>query len=129
GVDAVMADTEQVVAALAEATIGGTRTPPRPGAPGGCELAPPWERLTVAEAYARYAGVELEEVVHDEARFYQLMVDVVQPQLGVERPVFLTRWPASMASLARLCPDDPRYAERFEAYAAGVELCNGFGEL
>ena len=44
-------------------------------------------------------------------------------------PVFLTRWPRAMASLARLCPDDARWADRFEAYVDGLELCNGFGEL
>jgi lysyl-tRNA synthetase class 2 len=41
----------------------------------------------------------------------------------------LTRYPASEAALARLCPDDPRFAERFELYACGVELANAFGEL
>src|SRR5687768_18022765 len=43
--------------------------------------------------------------------------------------VFLIEYPASMASLARKKPGDPRVAERFELYVAGVELCNGFGEL
>jgi lysyl-tRNA synthetase class 2 len=49
--------------------------------------------------------------------------------LGLGRPTFLTRYPASEAALARLCPDDPRFAERFELYACGVELANAFGEL
>ena len=43
--------------------------------------------------------------------------------------IVLHRYPAPFASLARLCDDDPRWAERFEVYAGGVELCNGFGEL
>ena len=55
--------------------------------------------------------------------------DEIEPRLGRERPVFLTRYPARMASLARLHADDPSVAERFEAYVAGIELCNGFGEL
>ncbi len=127
GAQEVMADTEALVAAAARAVVGGTVLPAREGRRP--DVAPPWERLTVEEAYARYAGVALADVVDDEERFFRLMVERVQPALGWERPVFLTRWPASMASLARLCPDDPRFAERFEAFVCGIELCNGFGEL
>src|SRR5690606_10955808 len=53
----------------------------------------------------------------------------IEPGLGYPKPVFLTHWPASMASLARLSPEDPRFADRVEAYVDGVELSNGFGEL
>src|SRR5690606_14591168 len=53
----------------------------------------------------------------------------IETKLGWDRPVFLTDWPASMASLARLKASDPRVAERFELYIAGVELANGFFEL
>jgi len=124
GGDAVMADTEAVVAAAAVALHGAPRLP------SGTEVAPPWERLTVADAFRAHAGVEVLDVLPDEERFFRLLVDRVEPALA-ERgaPVWLTRWPASMASLARLCPDDPRWADRFEAYCDGLELCNGFGEL
>jgi lysyl-tRNA synthetase class 2 len=125
GAEEVMADTESMVAEVARALLGTTRLPIRGGRV--VDVAPPWERLSVEEAYRRYAGAALDDL--DEAQFFRLMVETVQPSLGAERPVFLTRWPASMASLARLCPDDPRYAERFEAYVDGLELCNGFGEL
>ncbi|MET0386946.1 MAG: amino acid--tRNA ligase-related protein, partial [Polyangiales bacterium] len=53
----------------------------------------------------------------------------IEPKLGRGRATFLTSYPAPMASLARLSPSDPRFAERFEAYLDGVELCNGFSEL
>jgi lysyl-tRNA synthetase class 2 len=53
----------------------------------------------------------------------------VEPELGLERPTFLIDWPASMAALSRLKADDPRWAERFELYAGGLELANGFSEL
>ncbi len=53
----------------------------------------------------------------------------VEPQLGLGRATVLTRYPASEAALARLCPDDPRFAARFELYACGVELANAFAEL
>jgi len=124
GADEVMADTEAVVAAAARTLHGGTRLP------SGTDVAPPWERQTVAEAFAAHAGVDVLDVLPDEERFFRLLVDSVEPALARrDAPVWLTRWPASMASLARLCPDDPRWADRFEAYADGLELCNGFGEL
>ena len=91
-------------------------------------------RLTVCEAYERFAATPPEETLrlaaHDEDRFYRLLVETVEPALGaLEHAVFLTEYPAPQASLARKKPGDPRVAERFELYVAGVELCNGFGEL
>jgi lysyl-tRNA synthetase class 2 len=88
----------------------------------------------VCEAYATYAGTAPEETLrlaeHDEDRFFRLLVDAVEPALArLDHGVFLTEYPASQASLARKKPEDPRVAERFELYVAGVELCNGFGEL
>jgi len=61
--------------------------------------------------------------------FSRLLCDKVEPNLGLGRPTLLTDYPASEAALARLCPHDPRIAERFELYACGVELANAFGEL
>jgi lysyl-tRNA synthetase class 2 len=88
----------------------------------------------VAQAFQRYAGVDPEEAIGlastDEERFFRLLVDAVEPALEREpRPIFLVDYPAPFASLARLKPGDPRVAERFELYVAGIELCNGFGEL
>ena len=57
------------------------------------------------------------------------MLERVEPALGIERPTFLTEYPASQAALARLKPGDPSVAERFELYAGGLELANGFSEL
>jgi lysyl-tRNA synthetase class 2 len=90
--------------------------------------------MTVCEAYEAYASIAPEETLrlaeHDEDRFYRLLVDVVEPALAREdHGIFLTEYPATQASLARKKPSDPRVAERFELYVAGVELCNGFGEL
>jgi lysyl-tRNA synthetase class 2 len=58
-----------------------------------------------------------------------MLSERVEPQLGRGRPTFLTGWPASMASLARLDPQDPSVAERVEAFVDGMELSNGFSEL
>ncbi len=124
--EAAMADTEQLVAALAT-SIHGRPVIARDGRE--IDLTPPWPRMTVADAFTRHAGVKLDDVLPDDERFFRLLVDRIEPQLGQSQPVFLTHYPASMASLARIHDDDPRYADRFEAYVNGIELCNGFGEL
>lgn len=130
-VEAVMDDTEQLVAGMIHAITGdievtlGERT---------LRCEPPFERLPVAEAFERFAGVDqaraLAMAEDDEEGFFRLLVDRVEPALStLERPVFLTDYPISQASLARAKPGDPRVAERFELYIGGIELCNGFGEL
>lgn len=114
----------------------------------------PLEILTVSEAFERHAGIALETMLPETpggfARFSEAVVALglrvaeddtwpdlfskvlsakIEPQLGLGRATVLTRYPASEAALARLCPGDPRFAERFELYACGVELANAFGEL
>jgi lysyl-tRNA synthetase class 2 len=92
------------------------------------DLTPPWERLTVTEAFARHAGLSVASAMA-EGRFDEIMGLQIEPNLGRNRPVFLTDYPAAQASLARLRPADPSMAERFELYIGGLELCNGFSEL
>ncbi len=124
----IMRDTEQLVA---RATGG--RVVLREGG-RAIDTLPPFERLTVADAFERFANVPPAETFRlaseDEDTFFRLLVDRVEPRLAsLAHAVFLTEYPAPMASLARKKPGDPRVAERFELYVAGVELCNGFGEL
>lgn len=112
------------------------------------------ERLTVAEAFQRHAGIDLaatltkpegdRDVLAEQAReagvafspddtwsdlFSRILSDKIEPHLGLGRATILDRYPAPEAALARSCADDPRFAERFEVYMCGVELANGFGEL
>jgi lysyl-tRNA synthetase class 2 len=105
------------------------------------------ERLTVAEAFGRYAGIDLFAIEGDRDRFAKVagmrtasddtwsdifsrvLAEKIEPNLGVGRATLLTEYPASEAALARVKPGDPRVAERFELYACGVELANGFAEL
>jgi lysyl-tRNA synthetase class 2 len=115
-----------------------------------CDPYGGFERVSVAEAALRHAGVDLMATLGDadalaaamEAAgvgvgagegwsdlFSRLLVAKVEPRLGDGRPCVLDRYPASEAALARRCADDSRVAERFELYACGVELANGFGEL
>ena len=61
--------------------------------------------------------------------FTRVMAERIEPKLGQGRPTLLTDYPAPEAALARPKPSDPRLAERFEMFVAGVELANGFSEL
>ena len=92
------------------------------------DLTPPWPKLTVAEAFGRYASLPVDAALAQE-RFDELMGVEIEPRLGRERPVFIHDYPAACGSLARLKPEDPSVAERFELYIGGLELCNGFSEL
>ncbi len=127
--DQILEDTECIVLAAAAAIGAGAGI-----APGGhkIRLERPFLRLTVAEAFQRHAGVSnVDELArNDRQRYFQLFVDHVEPNLAsYDRPVFLHAYPAAEAALARLDPDDPRWAKRAELYIAGVELCNGYSEL
>ncbi len=126
GSEEVMRDTESLVAAVA-GEISGTATLAVNGQ--AVDVAEPWERIRVDDALRQHTGLVSSEVLPDEERFFRAWVDGVEPKLGRERATFVTHWPASMASLARLLPEAPGFADRFEAYVGGVELCNGFGEL
>jgi elongation factor P--(R)-beta-lysine ligase len=106
-----------------------------------------FERVSVAEAFARWAGANVLATEGDapalaaaagvrlragetwEDLFFRLLLDRVEPRLGRARPTFLTHWPAAQAALARRDPADPRVAERFELFVCGVELANAFVEL
>ena len=113
------------------------------------------ERITVAEAFERFAGIDLIasidrsgetdrerlaesllsaglRVAHDDTwadLFSRVIVDKVEPNLGFGRATILYEYPVAEAALARPTPHDARVAERFELYACGVELANAFGEL
>jgi lysyl-tRNA synthetase class 2 len=112
-------------------------------------------RLSVAEAFRIHAGIELLDTLDDEGRgdrdvlairakragfqvaaedgwsdiFSKVLAAAVEPRLGLDRLTLLTDYPRQEAALARPKASDPRLSERFELYACGVELANGFGEL
>lgn len=91
-------------------------------------LAGPWERLSVQEAFRRYARLPLAEALRQDL-FDLLLVTEIEPHLGWQQPVFLYDYPTELASLAKRRAEDPTVAERFELYIAGIELANGFSEL
>lgn len=91
-------------------------------------LQQPFERLKLDEAFDRYAPMTLTQALAKEC-FDEIYTQHIEPNLGQQRPTFITHYPAEMAALARLCPDDSDHAERFELYIAGMELANAFSEL
>jgi lysyl-tRNA synthetase class 2 len=91
-------------------------------------LEKPWERITVAEAFERFAPVSVEKAMEQD-RFDEILCQHVEPQLGRQHPVFLYDYPAELGALARKKQDNPEVAERFEIYMAGMEIANGFSEL
>ena len=139
----LMDDCAAMLRLAAEAAeAAGTRTLSWRGATADPFAEP--ERLTVAEAFDRHAGVDLFGDLAAQARaigirlaeddtwadvFSRIIVEKVEPNLGHGRCTILCEYPASEAALARPKPSDPRVAERFELYACGVELANCFGEL
>ncbi len=92
------------------------------------QMSMPWERLSIEESFDRYASMSLKKAL-EQGRFDEVMVKDVEPHLGITTPTFAYDYPASMAALARLKPECPHLAERFEVYIGGMELANGFSEL
>jgi lysyl-tRNA synthetase class 2 len=94
----------------------------------GIGLNTPWERITVRDAFARYATVTVAEALRTD-RFDEVLACEVEPLLGMGNPVFLYDYPAEQGALARVKKEDPGIAERFELFIAGLELANAFSEL
>ncbi len=92
------------------------------------DLQPPWEMVTVAEAFARHAPLSMSEALRKD-RFDELMACHIEPALGRTAPTFLYDYPLHHGSLAKAKNDDPTLTERFELYIGGLELANGCSEL
>ena len=95
---------------------------------GKVDPAQRWERLTVAEAFERWASTSPEEALQS-GRFDEIISIDIEPRLGLTAPAILYDYPAACGSLARLRADDDSVAERFELYINSMELANGFSEL
>jgi lysyl-tRNA synthetase class 2 len=148
GLESLMEETETFVRAVLPGRVafGGVAT----------DVTQPFERLTLAEAFARHcngldilatldpAGEGDADMLHHAARaagfvprvgegwedlFFRLLLEHIEPALGRDRATFLTHWPAPQAALARRDPADSRVALRFELFVAGIELANAFDEL
>ncbi|WP_225766261.1 EF-P lysine aminoacylase EpmA [Inquilinus sp. Marseille-Q2685] len=120
-----------------------------------CDPFAEWRVLTVQEAFLEFTGIDLLATAPDPLNpdltllnaattaigiparegdrwddlFFRVFLERIEPRLGLGSPCVLTEYPVSMAALSRPNPADPRTAERFELYVAGLELANAFGEL
>jgi elongation factor P--(R)-beta-lysine ligase len=149
--DAVIEDTLTIVKSAAEAV--GAATFDFRGRRADPFAAP--IRITVANAFQDFAGIDLAatlgrdgttdrdalarqatasgiKVTPDDTWsdiFSRVLVERIEPRVGLDKPTILDEYPRAEAALARATPHDERFAERFELYLCGVELANGFGEL
>lgn len=151
GLEAIMTDCERLVRACA--TTAGKKSFIANGM--SCDPFLPWRRVSVPEAFWRYAGIDLLSTTPNplepdtnllrqaakplgirmapddswEALFFRIMMEKIEPFLGKDCPTVLCDYPISMAALARPTAKDPRLADRFELYLAGYEIANAFNEL
>ena len=149
----IMTDTENIVRSCAKACgtsllRHGNRT---------CDPFQPWERLTIAEAFQKYTGIDImatipttptkepdPDLLRAEAErigehcsnsdrwediFFRIMLNHIENKLGDNVPTILCEYPTCLGALARQKPENPLVVERFEAYICGMELCNAFSEL
>jgi len=148
--DVVIADSIKLLSLAVEAA--GTSTLAYRGRSIDPDAKP--ERLTVANAFKHFAGIELLDTLDADTSdrdalaaqakragiaiadddtwsdiFSRILSERVEPNLGIDAPTILDEYPRVEAALARTCANDARVAERFELYVLGVELANGFGEL
>lgn len=145
GYERLMTDCEELLGRIQAAVGQAYRWQGR-----SCDATLPWQRIGVAEAFRRYAGLDLEPLLgNTEAMaaavrkagyhvapddswddlFFRVFLDKIEHRLGDGRPTILVDYPIAMAALSRPKAADPRFAERFEVYVAGVEIANAFGEL
>ncbi len=109
----------------------------------------PWDRYTIQDLMLTYTGIDIASNLEYEqllplakekkisisdkddwdSLFFKLFLELVEPHLGKEKPVFVLDYPPSMCALARKKSDNIQWAERFEIYAGGLELANAFTEL
>lgn len=112
-------------------------------------LTAPWERISVAEAFEKYAGIDTETMLDGkrltaygkqqgykvdenttwEEIWNQIIANEIEPRLGINGPTILYDFPVAQAALSKRSTKDPRFAERFEVFMAGLELGNCFSEL
>jgi len=113
------------------------------------DLSSPWERITMADAFQKYAGVDINTFLSEtgllaaakqkgyavddtttwQEVYDQIFLNEIEPHLGQKKPTIVYDYPASQAALSLKKASDPRFAERLEFYINGVELGNGFSEL
>ena len=121
----IMEDCRELLEQVALAVCGRTTLPYQGGE---ISFGNGIRRISVREAFTHYGGTTMEDALRNNT-FDEIMVTAIEPALPHGVPVILMDYPAPLAALARLKPGDPSVGERFELYAGGLELANGFSEL
>lgn len=113
------------------------------------DLTPPWERITVSDAFRQWAGINFDEFFDEshakniaqekgyhieegttwEELYNQIFLNEIESHLGQSKPTIIYDFPSVMGALAKKKVSDPRFAERFEFYIAGLELGDCYSEL
>jgi lysyl-tRNA synthetase class 2 len=140
----VMAMLEEMVAAIAREALGGTKVM---FGEEEVELAPPWKRLPLRDALIEYADLDIDQYRDIESLKTRMAEMGMEPEAGagwgklidqvqseyvepkLVQPTFLLDYPVELSPLAKQKPEDPRYVERFEAFAVGFEVANAYSEL
>ncbi|MBP9748639.1 EF-P lysine aminoacylase GenX [Patescibacteria group bacterium] len=142
----IMDDCEALVRTLAKEMLGSQTLRVRGTT---VHVDHPWERISVVDAFQKYAAVDLEKNLDVESLrrtvrakgyrptdaeayddlFFRIFLNEIEPCLGRKVPTILYDYPVQMGALAKRSERDPRFAERFELYIAGVELANAYTEL
>lgn len=145
----VMRDCEELLLAILRNVTGDVAATTLTYQGKEYDLSKDWERISVAEAFEKYADVSIDEMLSEEklleigARkgyaitettdweeiYNQIFLNEIEPYLGQTKPTIVYDYPASQAALSKRKKEDPRFAERFEFYLAGLELGNAFSEL
>jgi len=142
----IMKDTENLIEFVARKVVGGKVVK---YGKNSVDVSAPWPRVKVKDLFVKYAGISVEEFEDFdlffiavkskgynvtksssyEDLFFSVFMNEIEPNLGLDKPVIVYEYPVSMAALSKKCAYDERYAERFEVYIAGMEMCNAFTEL
>ncbi|MEP7166516.1 MAG: EF-P lysine aminoacylase EpmA [Candidatus Woesebacteria bacterium] len=142
----IMKDCENVFVSLSQKLGGSTQWTYQGKV---YDIQTPWERISVKEAFEKYCEIDVDTLLDEEKLkmagakrgfqvtsettweqvYNQFFLNDIEPHLGVDKPTIIYDFPTSQASLSKKKDDDPRFAERFEFYVAGIEMGNAFSEL
>jgi lysyl-tRNA synthetase class 2 len=123
--EVILADTVALLQSVIQATNGSLTVPFRGQ---DIDFGSPWERLTVEEAFRRYARRDVDEAIAA-GEFEEALVAHVEPHLGNGSPTVLEEYPLACSGLSRPVAGRPDRVERWELYVAGLELGNACSEL
>jgi len=144
----IMRLTEDLISTVAQKVLGTTKVRYKVNDEEVViDLSPPYKRIKLVEGLKEYAGIDVESLSdedikellrrnnivlsggYDRGRAIVKLFDKLVGREHLIKPTFVIDFPASSSPLTKPHREDPRYAERFELYIAGIELANAYTEL